>query len=764
MRDRLHAAGPGRTAAAASLVEMHADIAAGRRAGATVFVGGDDRDGRRELLRTVAAKLRGSRSTVLAGRFEHGEFTDWGAEDPSRSNAYALLKSVVPMAETLSPVVALLSALVTQGTSTLRLVSRIRDRGAQVDPALLLPQLLRLSAQDGPVACIVDVAPDAQTGWWEDLLTLFAREVAADLPVLLVIGLEGDSQLDEDLVAVPTGHAAARALTRRAIAQWWPLERVSAEELATWIGPADRTVVDALASAAHGRSVIAAQLWDTWQAARFVEQRHGDAHWSFTTGGRVNVVTHRLSRLVEGCEGVVAFERARELLAVAALEGDQFTAEAVMEALGLEREATLDYLDETLAIDEDNPDGIVEELGHVTILDNGSERTVWLYGFASALARMTMRESLTADEESRYAARLAHALVDCYGTGSPVVVATAARLFRASGHRDLAAQFWRMTRTGQDDEITVWRAMRLLEEPPSDDPLERALATELLIAAASALYDTGPYADGLALAQAALVYAADASEDEGVAWYYSAWFRSSLGQDPQARDELHKALAIARRLHLPLRIADARHQLANLDYRADDYVSARRGYRAVLEVRVRDEDLVGVVTVRQMLAVLDGLEGHIDSARAELTAVLEIERHLGELHRQSQTLTLLAQLDSDQGKHAQARERYQQAIEVTRADENPVAEAGVRHALATMDHALGELDAARDGMREALGLFEGHPWGQALAHQWLGTIESDLGNVEQAHRHLREAVNLYRALGDSESEAEAQAELDQYGA
>ena len=739
---------------------MHQEIAAGRRAGAVVFLGGDDSSGRPALMRSIGTELRRSRSTVVSGSFDHSGFTAWGHEDPSRSIAFEILKSVTPMAGALSPAVALISLFISHGNATWQLLSRIKERGVQVDPALLLPQILRLSAQDRPVVCIIDYAVDGQTGWWEDLLALFAQEVANDLPVLLVIGLEGPARLAEEFDVVPAGHFAARTLVRRRLAEWWPLGALARDDLLEWIGPADQTVVDALWEAGHSRSAITAQLWAEWEAVGVVEQRKHDPRWSFTTGGRGHVVTDRLKRLVQSDGALPEFERARELLAVAALEGRQFTAEAVGVALGLERDAILDYIDEALAIREGNPDGIVKELGHVTIVDGNEERAVWLYEFVRTLDHMTLRESLTSEEEARYSERLAHALVECYGTGSPVVVATAARLFQRGSNFDLATHFWRMTRTGQDDEITVWRATRLLEGDEPDGLLERRMATEMLLDAVNALYNRGPFTDGLAFSQAALELADDGSSDQGLALYYSAWFRNHLGQGAQARTDLEAALTIAQRLNLTERIADANHQIANLDFEDKNYVDAHRRYKAVLEVRIQRQDLTGVATVRQRLADLAQANGDIEGARMELKGVLSIVRGLDDLHRQASVLIDLGRIDAEQGRNGAARARYKAALDVSCADESPYMQAVAHFRIAALDHRLGDLVAARTGYARAVNLAAGAPELQATAHHRLGSIEAALDNTSRAVAHYRTAIDIYRGLGDSDNLKQTKTELD----
>ena len=202
-------------------------------------------------------------------------------------------------------------------------MSQLADRNGQVDPGLLLPQLLQLAAQERPVVCLVDCAEDAEAGWWEDLLTLFAAAIAGPVPVLLVVGIEAEPRRDGG----PRGQYAAQTLVERGLASSWPLGRIAHADLEAWVGHAQPQVYEALLDgSAGGRSALAARLWEAWRAGGVVERDEGP--WRFADGADAGIVAARLRRAAGP-----SLERAREILTVAALEGRQFTAEAVAHAL-----------------------------------------------------------------------------------------------------------------------------------------------------------------------------------------------------------------------------------------------------------------------------------------------------------------------------------------------------------------------------------------------------------------------------------------------
>jgi tetratricopeptide (TPR) repeat protein len=727
------------------LVALGAEVASGRRDGTTVFVSGDESDGREALLRAVAAELRRGDPMVVAGRFELGNFEPWAEEaDGARgASALQLLQTVVPLAETLLPVLKLFSLVLTQSAKAWQIVSQIRSRGGQIDPGLLLPQLLQLAAQERPVVCLVDCAEDAEAGWWEDLLTLFAGEIAGPVPVLLVVGIEAETQHDD----VPRGQYAAQTLVQRGLARAWPLERIGQADLVAWIGRAEPEVFETLLDGSGGgRSALAARLWEAWRAGGVVERERDDRPWRFTKGGQAGIVAARLRRAAGG--SLPELERAREVLSVAALEGRQFTAEAVAHALGSERDELVDYLDDVLVVG-----GLVEEVGLITIESEQGTQHLWRYRFVSDLDRLTLRHSLTDREAAERSERLADGLVEAYGVAGDIVSATLARLFDAGGDADMAASFWTKTRLGVDHDVVLWRASRLLEGPAPVTPLERDVAAELLVAAARLLYQ-GPFTDGLAYAQAALQHALEGSHGQGAAYYYSGWFRANLDQLAEARSDLAAALAIGSRLQRPAEIADATHQLANVDFLQGDYTTARRRYEDVLAVRRRLGDLAGVMTAREMLAELHHRNGDNEFARAELLNILEVERELGDLTREAGTLHRLGTLDYEAGKLEEARRLYGQMLDVANQEGNATNAGAALAGLGMVALTSDDLAGARDRFLEALRFAAGDPRFQVYLHRHLGQVELALGNAAGGRAHLERGLSIARTSGDAKAEGE----------
>jgi tetratricopeptide (TPR) repeat protein len=681
----------------------------------------------------------------VAGRFERGNFEPWAEEEDGARGASALqlLQTVVPLAETLLPALKLFSLVLTQSAKAWQIVSQIRDRSGQIDPGLLLPQLLQLAAQERPVVCLVDCAEDAEAGWWEDLLTLFAGEIAGPVPVLLVVGIEAETRRDD----VPRGQYAAQTLVQRGLARSWPLERIGLADLSAWVGRAEPQVFETLLDGSGGgRSALAARLWEAWQAGGVVERERDDRPWRFTKGGQTGIVAARLRRVAGA--SLPELEGAREVLSVAALEGREFTAEAVAHALGRERDELVDYLDDVLVEGE-----LVEEVGLITIESDAGTQHLWQYRFVSDLDRLTLRHALTRTEAAERSERLAEGLVAAYGVASDAVSATVARLFDAGGNAEMATRFWASTRLGTDHDVVLWRASRLLQGAAPVSPLERDVAAELLVAAARLHYPQGPFTDGLAYAQAALRHALQGSSNQGSAYFFSGWFRISLQQYAEARREFQAALAVTPPDE-PARIVDVTQGLATVDFHEGDNATAQRRFEDVLKVRRRLGDLEGVVSVREMLAQLHHVNGDHEVAREELVSILEIERELGDLTRVAGTLYRLGTLDYESGQLDDARRLYGEMLGIARQAGDANAVGAALEALGAVELASGDTAGGRDRLLEALRFADGDPPFQVHLHQLLGPIEHALGNAAGGRAHLDQALTIARSSGDAKAEGE----------
>jgi hypothetical protein len=153
-----------------------------------------------------------------------------------------------------------------------------------LDTPLALRMLLRNAAAQQPAVCLIDDLDKAEGSLWSDHLLMFAREIAADLPILLFVGLDGPASLALRPTPEPDLISVARALTSRGLAEWWPLRPLTEQQVAAWIGPADPAVVTRLHAVTGGNPRWITLLWDDWCQRRVVQATGPADEWRIAPG------------------------------------------------------------------------------------------------------------------------------------------------------------------------------------------------------------------------------------------------------------------------------------------------------------------------------------------------------------------------------------------------------------------------------------------------------------------------------------------------
>jgi hypothetical protein len=265
----------------------------------------------------------------------------------------------------------------------------LEGHGARHEPPELARRVLTGLCRQAPVVWVVDDADRAHGGGlWADLVLGLADRVARNLPLALVLGVEGPRQLGGHEDDEPDSLYVARELAADGRAAWHPLLPVGHEVLSRFTGPASPFVLTSLLRITGGEPEWTGALWRQWQCDGVVEERE-ETGWHFAAGGREAMLDEvdallgeRLKELIG--EDLKRLEGARRLLACAALEGERFTAAAVAEALQRDRDELIDFLDDTLTIDDQRPGGLLVEDGWVAVSDEAGSRSLAMYRFTRA--------------------------------------------------------------------------------------------------------------------------------------------------------------------------------------------------------------------------------------------------------------------------------------------------------------------------------------------------------------------------------------------
>ena len=534
--------------------------------------------------------------------------------------------------------------------------------------------------------------------------------------------------------------------------------------LGTWTGPVAPGVLRRLHDVTGGRAAWIARLWEHWRRDGVVVAPGDEAPaWAFAPDGLArtldsvdDVLGRRLSELV-GSEDADALDRVHELLAHAALEGREFTADAVAAALGRDRDEVIDLLDDRLVLDDEHPGGLVREAGSLSLDGGTGKRHLWLYRFDAELDWWTLHHRGLAEGQRRAGAlALARAIERAYGAEVPRAAGPSRACTSGAATRDAARRVRRMADGGTDPLVMLWRANAVVESPDPDGRPERRRASRILLTAAAGLSSSGPHHDGLSFAQRAYRLA-PLRHDRAEALFLSGVHHYKLGAYVEARSQLHLALALRRELGDRKGEADTRAALALIDTRRGDNAAARLELSFVLEIYREIGDRDGEAATRHSLAGLYHGEGLLDAAHSELTDVARFLHDAGDRQGEADTLQRIARLEMEQGNFDAARDRLIETLELYAQLGDRHGEADVRHNLARIELELGDADGARREFMRVLSAYRelGDRVGEAATRHSLASIAIEQGVWDKAKRELTRVFELGHQLEDEEVVAAA---------
>jgi tetratricopeptide (TPR) repeat protein len=727
------------------------------RSGSTSFVGGEEGSGRTALLDGFVAEASRGRSgpIVLFGTFDSGEYAP-------RNAALDRLKAATPLAEgvlggvgALHPAAALVSQLVAASKAARQGVDGLAKKSRQEHPLVLLPELLRRTAQaEGPILCVIDDADRSGEAWWSDLMLNLSRQVAVDLPLMLVFAVQGPEELGDHEPDEPPSLFVARQLSEENLADWEPLRSRSAADVSRWIGPADSEVPRCVTEITGGRAGWTADLWDEWREDGIVRESEGV--WSFQGDGvgGLSPVGHLVGRRLRRAVGddLSSQAKAQQLLACAALEGRTFTAEALAHVLEQEVDGLIDFLDDSLSVDADPVRGLLEELPILTVRDEAGQRHLHRYRFRAELDWLALRHYGLPDEGQRRqrASSLAGALREVYGAAAGRVALVAAELFELAGEAENARNAQRMHNVMVDRATLVLRARQVSGISESASQAERNRAAEILAAGASALYHTGPWQQGLSFCEKALQIT-NVLPVERMALYYAAWFLLHLEDPQKARRYLERSLVGAEELRDRSAIADCLHQMANIDLTEHRFVEAEASYRDVLKIREAMEDNEARSRVHEALGDIRFRQDDYAGAMSEYELSATIATEIGDRHSWASTRFRIARIEFERGELDTCREALGEVIEILREHGDSRDEVAALSLLFEAEYATDRFEQAHAAAARAVEAWRetGNPDDATLLYR-LATAEASLDRPESASSNYQAAAGRAEEEGESE--------------
>jgi len=695
------------------------------------------------------------------------------------------------------------------------LVERQRSLRGDLDQGHLYEQVtnvLRTLGNEHPLLLIVD---DVQ---WADtasigLLFHLGRRLAASASRILILSAYRPEE-------VALGRDGERH----------PLEKVL-NELKRHFG--DVWVDLAQVGQAEGRQFVDAvldshpnRLGEAFRGALF---RHTQGHPLFTVElvramqERGELVRDPTAQWVEGPAlewgtlpvrvGAVIGERidrvektSRDILTIASVEGERFTAQVVAQVKGLPVRQVL----QTLSHDLRTRHHLVQELGEAQV----DHRFVSRYRFAHALYQQYLYENLAAGERRLLHWEIAAALEELYQGQTAEIAVELARHYagnvererhyaRLSGER-AAAQFANaealrhlgraLDLTPATDRADRYDLLRVrekvfelrgerehqLQDLTTLSELASALdddhkRVEVALRQANYYVALSDYGAALEAVQQALAHAAQSPHRDIEIKAHIEWGRVlvRLGDFETSREALERALALARASNDQHGEAQGLYNLARVFVSQGEHRTAQKLYLQALQIYRQEENLRDQAYTLSNLGVTHYVLGDYLIARDHYAQALALFRAIGDRRGETMALTNLGIVYTDLGDLRMAQDYHRQACDIGRTIQDRWGETICLMGLGLIQHNLGDDEAARTYCEGALSIQReiGDREGEAYSLTYLGHVLVGLGQLEAAAASYDEALNLRRELGQYNllvddwaglaHVAEAQGDLDQ---
>jgi tetratricopeptide (TPR) repeat protein len=716
---------PAQEATARTVVERARNVASDRR-GRLIFIGGKSGSGKSHLLHGIAGRLEADSKDFLVATGQVEDSRRSGLDEARHRRAEALLTGAAGAASAaaaLDPSLSLIGPIANFSVAAASLIQGAGEIGAEPTPLAI--RMLRAAARETHAKVLVALIDDADclNGlWWTELQFSFANELLG-LPILLVLAVEADPDLELDSEKSPAQRVAA-SLERRRLAEIVPLRPLSRPELTIWLAHAPRTAVTAASELTQGLIGDIAELWRDWLDLGVLAPS-GDRKWHLTK--KEGLVDDALGQLVAHIERALPdatpdqMELARGALGFGALEGRVFTATAVAAALGRDPEEVEDLLDE-LAVEPPNR-GLLNPPRILDVLDpvRGERRALWRYEFTSRLIWKAARGRLLDGPPREHAKRLLEVLADLYVQATPALAITMARLADQADEPAIASHYKELIVKPALAVLAAQARYLLIADTSDWGPSDHRDAAYLLSETVLGLSDTHSARDLHALAEHAVAHAQRAG--------------SSSGQP--------LAVALRAEARLLFRQADLDGAIDRLEQARELVADGAPETRAGLSL-----ELYEVLAARR-----DDQEGR----RRLIEEAMQLFHGTRNRSGEAACKYHLSQVAYHAKEHDRARSLNEEALSLTRAHGDRRQEMATLHQRAIIEHEAGNNEEAREFVKEALRyqIAIGRTFGEAVCLRLLASIELDLGNAVNARRNAAEALDLYTQLDDREHEASA---------
>jgi predicted ATPase len=458
-------------------------------------------------------------------------------------------------------------------------------------------------------------------------------------------------------------------------------------------------------------------LRDLHEAGHLIEDSEGRLVES--PGMDWEAVPARVEGVIEKRVGRLDSEL-REMLAVASVEGEEFTAQIVAQVRQIpERQALA-----TLSRELGSRHRLVRELGNETV----SGRLVSHYRFTHALFQHYLYEQLGSGERRLLHGEIASALEDLYTGQTQRVAVQLARHFEEAENAAKAANYHLEAGQGAikmsapEEAITHFRPGLELSRSLSEPAARAKLELPLRIGLGNALIPINGYSapeveETFARARELCGQLGEAAELWPVLWGQFYYFLVR-GEHGKAHDLGGQLLARLSQHRDKAALIVAHHTLGVSAYFLGRFDQALEHLDRATDLY--DRDLHHPLTLRY---------GRADAGAA--------------------SLTVLALALFSAGYPDQAMEKRRAAVDLARELSHPWSLATVLGFRAVLDQTRGDAESARESAGEAMAVSTEYafPFWQAAAGVVHGWALSKLGEVEEGLREIEAGLSGYRGTG-----------------
>ena len=270
---------------------------------------------------------------------------------------------------------------------------------------------------------------------------------------------------------------------------------------------------------------------------------------------------------------------------------------------------------------------------------------------------------------------------------------------------------------------------------------------------------TSDYATTIAAAQTAIELAQQAGDvgSEAAGHLRWGWALRRQWQNGAARQQLLRALELARTAQLPQTEADCLRSLGVLSDKERDYMAAYRYYDQALQIYQTIGDRRGEGHTLSGLGGLANKAGDYVRAQDFYERDLTICRQIGDKAGEGWALSWLGSLAHRQGAHADARGYYEGSLQVRQQIGAPLDIAFTLSRLGSVGEDQGNFAYAQHRYTESLAVYRAIPDlpGESWVVWWLSGVLLAQGHYSLAWQYAQEALTVRQKLADARSEAYA---------